>query len=100
MFGLIKKVFIGLLPSIVSASNYTNDVLLSNQKCMIQPTLIYLHPNEYNQQLHYHPFSVDLDRCVTSCNTFIVSLCERCPNKEFFLVGIFLHLDWIRRFTE
>ena len=62
--------FIGLLTSIVSASNYTKCVLLSNHKCMIQPTLIYLHPNEYSQQLHYHPFSVDLDRCVRSCNTF------------------------------
>ena len=70
MFGLIKKMFIGLLTSIVSASNYTKCVLLSNQKCMIQPTLIYLHPNECSQQLHYHPFSVDLDRCVRSCNTF------------------------------
>ena len=33
MFGLIKKIFIGLLTSIVSASNHT--VSLSNQECMI-----------------------------------------------------------------
>ena len=25
---------------------------------------------------------------------------ENCPNKEFFLVRIFLHSDWIRRHTE
>ena len=36
---------------------------------MIQPTLINLHPNEYNQQLHYYPYAVKLDRCVGSCNT-------------------------------
>ena len=45
MFWLIKKIFIGLLTGIVSASNHTNCVSLSNQKCMIQPTLINLHPN-------------------------------------------------------
>ena len=28
------------------------------------------------------------------------SLREKCPNMEFFLVRIFLHLDWIRRDTE
>ena len=36
---------------------------------MIQPTLINLHPNEYNQQLHYYPYAVKLDRCVGSRNT-------------------------------
>ena len=30
-------------------------VLLSNPKCMIQPTLINLHPNEYSRELHYYP---------------------------------------------
>ena len=28
------------------------------------------------------------------------ALREKCPNKEFFLVRIFLHSDWIRRDTE
>ena len=37
MFGLIKKIFVGLS---------------SNQKCMIQPTLISLNPNEYSQEFH------------------------------------------------
>ena len=36
---------------------------------MIQPTLINLHPNEYNQEFLYYPFLVKLDRCVGSCNT-------------------------------
>ena len=46
MFGLIKKIFIGLLTGIVSASNHTKCMSVSNQKCMIQPSLINLHPNE------------------------------------------------------
>ena len=66
--GKLKKTFIGLLSSIVNASNYTKCVSFSNQKCMIQPSLINLHPNEYNQ-FHYYPSSVKLDRCVGSCNT-------------------------------
>ena len=45
MFRIIKKMFIVLLSSIVNASNHTKFVLLSNQKCEIQLTLIDLHPN-------------------------------------------------------
>ena len=33
MFGLIKKLFMGLLVKIVNASNHSKCVLLSNQKC-------------------------------------------------------------------
>ena len=69
MSWLIKKVFIGLLTSLVSRSNRTKCVSLSSQKYMIQPTLINLHPNEYSQKFHYYPFAVKLDRCVKSCNT-------------------------------
>ena len=36
---------------------------------MTQRTLINLHPNEYSQEFHYHPFAVKLDRCVGNCNT-------------------------------
>ena len=36
MFGLIKELFNGLLTGIVSASNQTKCVSLSNQKSMIQ----------------------------------------------------------------
>ena len=55
---------------------------LSNQKCKIQPTLINLHPNEYNQELHYYSFSAKLDRRVGSCNT-LNDLSNRvcAPNK-------------------
>ena len=69
MFGIIKKMFIVLLASIVNASNHTKCVSLSNQKCKIQPILINLHPNEYNQELHYYPLAVKLDKCIGSCNT-------------------------------
>ena len=44
--------------------------MLSNQKCEIQHTLINLNPNEYSQEeFHYYPLAVKLDRCVGSCNT-------------------------------
>ena len=65
MFGIITKTFF----VIVSGSNWKKFVSLSNQKCMIQPTLINLHPNEYSQKFHYYPSPVKLDRCLRSCNT-------------------------------
>ena len=61
--------FMGLLISKVNASNHTKCVSLSNQKCMTQPTFINLHPDEYNQEFHYYPFPVKVDRCVGSYNT-------------------------------
>ena len=82
MSGLIKEIFIGLLITIVNASNHTKFVSLSNQKCMIQPTLINFHPNEYSQELHYYPFAVKLDRCVRSCNNLNELSNKVCvPNK-------------------
>ena len=69
MFGLVKEIFIGLLTSIVNASNHTKCASLSNQECMIWPTLINLHPNDYFQEFHYYPFAVKSDNCVGSCNT-------------------------------
>ena len=38
---------------------------------MIQPTLVNLHPNEYSQEFHYHPFMVKLDRWAGSCDTIM-----------------------------
>ena len=69
MFGIIKRMFIVLLTSIINASNHTKYVLLSNQKCEIQPTLVNLHPNLHNQEFHNYTCSVELDRCVGSCNS-------------------------------
>ena len=56
--------FMGLLISIFNASNHTRSVSLTNQKCMTEPSLINLHPNEYSQEFHYYLFPVKLDRCV------------------------------------
>ena len=41
-----------LLISIVNAFNHTKCLSLSNQKYMIQPTFINLHPNKYNQEFY------------------------------------------------
>ena len=72
----------GLLTSIVSFFNHRKCVSLSNQKCMAQPTLINLHPNEYSQELHCYPFAVNLDRFAGSCNTLDdLSNKVRVPNK-------------------
>ena len=76
MLGLIKKIFMGLLISLVNAYNHTKCVSLSNQKCETQPTFINLHPNQYSQEFHFYPFTVKLDKYVGSCNT----LNDR-PNK-------------------
>ena len=91
MFALIKKIFIGLLTDIISASNHTKCVSLSNQECMTQPTLINLHPNENSQEFHYYPFAFKLDRCVGSCNTLNHLSKKVCvPNKtEDLNLGLF-----------
>ena len=44
-------------------------VSLSYQKFEIQSTLINLDPNEYNQEFHYCPFLIKLDRRVGSFNS-------------------------------
>ena len=35
---------------------------------MTQTNLINLHPNKYDQRLHYYQFAVNLDRCMGSCS--------------------------------
>ena len=82
MFGLIKKIFIGLLTGIVSASNHRKYVSFSNNKNWIQPTLINLYPHEYSQEFHSYPFAVKLDWWVGSCNTLNNLSNKVCfPNK-------------------
>ena len=47
MFGIIKTMFVVLLfTGLGNGSNHTKCVLLTNQKCMTQPTLINLHRND------------------------------------------------------
>ena len=71
-----KKMFIVVLSIIVNASNHNKYVLLSNQKCEVEPSLVNLHPNECSQEFHYYLAAVKLDRCTGSCNTL-----NDLPNK-------------------
>ena len=64
--------FVMLLNSIVSVSNHTKCLSLSNQNFMTQLALINLHPNEYSQELYYYPFPVNVDSCAGNNN----SLCD------------------------
>ena len=87
MVELIKKMFIGLLISLENASNHVKCISLSNQKYIIQPTLINLHPVEYSEELHYYPFAVKLGRCFGSCNTLNDLFNKACvPNKTEDLI--------------
>ena len=82
MFGIIKKMFIVLLPSITNASNHTKYVYLRNQKWEIQPTLINLHRHEYSQELHHYLLANKLNICIGSCNTLNNLSDKVCvPNK-------------------
>ena len=56
MFGLIKKITIGLLTSLVNGANNAKRISLKNQKCMFQPTL------------NLHPFN---NNCVPICFSFL-----------------------------
>ena len=69
MFGIIKKMFIVQLSSIVNASKHTKYVLSSDQKFKIQPTLINVHPNEHIKEFHYYPFAVKLNKSGGSFNS-------------------------------
>ena len=74
--------FMRLLISIVNASKHSKCVSLSNQKCEIQPVFINLHSNEYSQQFHYYPFTIELDKWVGSCDALNELSNKVCvPNK-------------------
>ena len=78
---LLKILFIALLSNIVNGFNHAKCVLLSNQKYMIQLTLINLHLNEYSQEFHYYPFLVKLNRSLESCAINDLSDKLWVPNK-------------------
>ena len=87
----------GLLIFIVNASNHTKCLSLSNFKFITQSTLINLHPNEYSQKCHCHPFATKLNRCVGNCNT-LNDLCNKVcvPNKAKDLsISLFNVITWI-----
>ena len=60
MFGLIKKIFIGLLTGLFNGSKNKKWVSLSNQKCDIQPTLINLHTVKNFTALHWQLRRIDV----------------------------------------
>ena len=96
MFGLIKNIFNGLLTSLVNGSYHTKCTLLSNQKCEIQPILINLHSNEYNE-ISIFGYIRKMSRCAESCNTIIELSNKACvPNKtEDLNLCIFKMMTWI-----
>ena len=82
VFVFVKKIFIGLLANIVSTSNKTKCVFLSNQKWTAVPASINFHPNDYTLGLHYYLFAVNFDRYVRRWNS-LYDLCNKLsvPNK-------------------
>ena len=77
MLGLIKKIFIGLLTCIVSASNHAKCLSLNNQKCMTHPTLFNLHPNENSQEFHYYRLVVDMLEVAILLMTYLMNMCSK-----------------------
>ena len=71
---------------VVNVSSHTRCVFLINQKCITQPSLINLHPNQYNQKIHYYPFAVKLDRCVGSCNDLSNIVCVSNETEDLNLI--------------
>ena len=56
--------------------------MLSNHKFMMQPTIVNLYSNEYDQEFHFYPFDIKSDRCVGSYNAPIDLSNKVCvPNK-------------------
>ena len=53
-------------------------------------------------QKHWWNFNLKLSQHVTFHSYYfgIMTLSEKCPNMEFFLVHIFPYSGWIRRFTH
>ena len=81
MIGIIQKTFIGLT-GLIYGSNHTKCISFGNHKCIIQPSLVNLHSNEYKEEFHYNQFAVKLDRCVRSCNSLNNLSNKVCiPNK-------------------
>ena len=55
------------LTRMVNVSNLYTCISLNNHLWIIRPTLTDLSPDDYNQALHYFPFTVYLDRCNGIC---------------------------------
>ena len=86
---LIKQRFIGLLVSIVNASNHANCIFSNNKQCMTQSTLINVNPNGYHQGLRCCPFAINLHKFIPSFNALIDLSSRLCfPNftKDLSLI--------------
>ena len=86
--------FMGILISILNASNHTKWVLLKNQKSMIQPTHINLYPNKCCREFRHNPFAVKLDRCVGTCNAL-----NGLTNKAYVPIKTDLNLSLFNMIT-
>ena len=68
MFRFIKQVYITLLSfsrslaSMANVANFSTCMSLIDQPCMTRPSPIDLNLDEYNHQLHYYSFMVNLYR--------------------------------------
>ena len=87
MLGIIKNMVIVVLTSTVSASNHTKCVSLSNQKCMIQPTvnllLIYILMNTVKNFtiIHFQLKQIDLLKVVTLLMTYLIKYVYQIKQK-------------------
>ena len=110
MFRLIRLVFTALLSfsrsiaSRVNAPDHIKCMSLNDEQCMIQPTLINLHPNEYIERSCYYPFPVNLDRCIGSCNTLNGLSYKVCvQNKtEHLNLNVFIMITeiWVKNINK
>ena len=72
----------------------------TTEKCPIQ-NLAVQRVNSIMRSIH----KIVKHKLKTCCKNFkvrltilwIITLCENCPNTEFFLIRIFPYLDWIRK---
>ena len=60
-FSRFQEVIRLLISVAVNTSSNTKCVSLINQKCEIQRTVINLHPDKFNKELHCYPFVVKLN---------------------------------------
>ena len=94
--GYLNNAYCISVTSIVSTSNLTKCVILSNQKSMTQHALIILHPNEYSQESHYYPFAIKLDKCVGSWNNINDLSYKVFVTNKIEDLKIHLFLTWLQ----
>ena len=83
MFELIIKIFIGLSTGLVNGSNHTKCVSLRNQKCMAQPTLIYILMNTVKNfnTIHLLLNYINVLKVVTLLMTYLIKYVLQIKQK-------------------